>query len=105
MMLKRVSRNRSLVGRVPAPRGAVSWRERYVPAMTRIAPLSGLDGCCHTVRIQYRHARTEFPCGPFRRGRSADPRVLSVAAGHGHGWRGSNEGEPDAHAGALGLAA
>jgi hypothetical protein len=38
--LKRVSRRRSLVGRVASPRGAISRRERYVPPITRI----GFDG-------------------------------------------------------------
>src|ERR1700720_4310578 len=38
-MLKRVSRRRSLVGRVAVPRGETSWRERWVPAMTRMSPM------------------------------------------------------------------
>src|ERR1700735_312938 len=38
--LKSVSRRRSLVGRGGRPRGAISLRERYVPAITRI----GFDG-------------------------------------------------------------
>jgi CBS domain-containing protein/Zn-dependent protease len=38
--LNSVSRSRSLVGLVPVPRGAISARERYMPAMTRIRSLS-----------------------------------------------------------------
>src|SRR4051794_2719178 len=104
-MLKSVSRSRSLVGRVLEPRGAVSWRERLVPAMTRITPLSWAPGRYEAERIQYFHARMEFFYWPFLRRRSADPRVLPAAAGDGHGRRGGDERESDAHAWAVGTAA
>jgi hypothetical protein len=41
-MLKSVSRKRSLDGRITSPRRVRSFRLRYVPAMTRMAPFGTL---------------------------------------------------------------
>lgn len=73
-MLNNVSRSRSLVGRVPVPRGAASRRDRNVPAITRIPPSydgGRVAGCARFVlpktASEYNEAMRgwSFPVGRF----------------------------------------
>ncbi len=76
--LNSVSRSRSLVGRVASPGRSPSVRERYVPAMMRIAS-SAYRKRTRPDPLQSKHARLVNPAGPLDGRRIARPRLLPSA--------------------------